>query len=51
VPEQIVAGRNVSSDARKRTRRYTRSRSREPFKDGELTKKEEHPEKGPLYVK
>jgi hypothetical protein len=52
VPEQVVAGRNVSSETRKSTRRYTRSQSQELFKDGELTKKEEHvEEKGQIYVK
>ncbi len=52
VAEKVAAGRNVSSEKRKRTQRYRRSQSQELFKDGELTKKEEHvEEKGPLYVK
>jgi diacylglycerol kinase (ATP) len=51
VPEEVAVGRNVSSEKRKSTQRYMRSQSRKLFKDGELTKKEEHPEKGPLYVK
>ncbi len=52
VPEKVASGRNVSSETRKRTRRYVRSRSQELFKDDELTKKEEYiKEKGPLYVK
>ena len=52
VSEEVVAGRNVSSKGRKRTRRYTRSQSGDLFRDGELTKQEEHiEEKGPLYVK
>ena len=42
VPERVAAGRNVSSEARKRTLRYRRSQSQEIFKDDELTKKEEH---------
>jgi diacylglycerol kinase (ATP) len=52
VPEQVVVGRNVSSETRKSTRRYIRSQSQKLFKDGELTKKEEHvEEKGQIYVK
>ena len=52
VPEEVTAGRNVSSKTRKSTRHYTRSQSQQLFKDGELTNKEEHiEEKGPLYVK
>lgn len=52
VPEKVTTGRNVSSETRKRTRRYTRSQSQELFKDDELTKKEEPvKEKGPLYAK
>jgi diacylglycerol kinase (ATP) len=42
VPEKVAAGRNVSSETRKSTQRYKRSHSQELFKDGELTKKEEH---------
>ena len=52
VSEKVAEGRNISSEKRKRTQRYTRSQSQELFKDGELTKKEEHvEEKGPLYAK
>lgn len=52
VSEKVAAGRNFSSGKRKRTLHYTRSQSHELFKDGELTKKEEHvEEKGPLYAK
>jgi diacylglycerol kinase (ATP) len=51
VSEKVAAGRNVSSGKRKRTQRYARSQSQDLFKDGELTKKEDHvEEKGPLYA-
>lgn len=51
VSEKVATGRNISSEKQKRTRPFQRSRSRELFREGELTKKEENVEaKGPLYV-
>lgn len=51
VAEKVVAGRNTSSERRKRTRLYRRSQSQELFKDSELTRVEEPvEEKGPQYA-